>query len=373
MTGRASPHRQDRPLPTAVYQRQKEARRKVQRTLYHSAMRAIERYQRPRPKIPISNRSSKPTVYFLTPDYNIPAGGVRVMYRHVDLLNEAGIDAAVLHQGKGFRCTWFDNTTRVTDIRSSAVGPDDTLVVCELDVDIVAELQQPIRHLVLNQSGYLTWAQRGNDVAKHYASSADLIGVIVVSDYSARMLAYAYPGMTIRRIRNGIDHTRFYPPSGLKERRISYHPRRGRRELEHVIHMLRARGVLQNWELFPLDGLNQEDFAAGLRSSRIYLSLSCWEGFGLTSCEAMASGSYVIGFHGFGGQEFMRPEFSCPVETDDVIAVAEAVEKVIAADSADEQWCGERGRLASSFVLDQYSEERERHSVVSAYRDLLGI
>ena len=357
----------------AVYQRQQGARHAVQRTLYHSARQAFERYQRPRPKIPVSSRSSTPTVYFLTPDYDTPAGGVRVMYRHVDLLNEAGIEAAVLHQRKGFRCTWFDNTTRVTDIRSSAVGPDDILVVCELDVDIVTRLQQRVRHIVLNQSGYETWTRRGDDVARHYADAADLMGVIVVSEYSARMLTYAYPGLTIRRIRNGIDHTRFYPASEPRARRISYHPRRGHRELEHVVHMLRARGVLRDWELFSLDGLNQADFGAGLRSSRIYLSLSYWEGFGLTSCEAMASGSYVIGFHGFGGREFMRPEFSCPVETGDVIAVAEAVERVIAEDSHDEQWCEERGRLASAFVLDRYSEERERDSIVSAYRDLLAI
>jgi len=369
---RAVADRKDGFWSAVAHERKQNPRRAVQRALYHSTKQAVEQYKKPRPRIPLSNRSLTPTVYFLTPDHNAPAGGVRVMYNHVDLLNKAGIEAAILHQKKGFRCTWFDNTTRVTDIRSSAVGPDDTIVVSELDVDVVTALQQRVRHVVLNQSGYETWARRGDAVADHYSNAPDLLGVIVVSEYSAAMLKYAYPKLTIRRVRNGIDATRFHPSNEPTARRICYHPRRGRRELDHVMNMLRARGALRDWETFSLDGLNDKDFAAEMRSSRITVNLSYWEGFGLTTCEAMACGSYVIGFHGFGGREFMRPEFSCPVETGDVIAVAEAIERVIAEDSLDEQWCQSRGQLASAFVFEQYSLEKERESVVSAYRHLLG-
>ena len=41
-----------------------------------------------------------PTVYFLTPDFDTPAGGNRVIYRHVDILNSVGIPAFVLHCAK---------------------------------------------------------------------------------------------------------------------------------------------------------------------------------------------------------------------------------------------------------------------------------
>ena len=138
-----------------------------------------------------------------------------------------------------------------------------------------------------------------------------------------------------------------------------------------MLYLLRDR--LQGWELVRLDGLRQTEFAAGLRSSRITLCLPYQEGFGLPAAEAMACGNYVIGFHGFGGREFMRPEFSCPVETGDVLAVAKAVERAIVEDSADESWCVSRGKLASAFVLDAYSRERERESVRAAYADLLAI
>ena len=100
--------------------------------------------------------------------------------------------------------------------------------------------------------------------------------------------------------------------------------------------------------------------------------MSPWEGFGLPAAEAMACGNYVIGYHAFGGREFMRSEFSCPVGVGDVLAVASAVERTIEDDSRDEDWCISRGLLASEFILKQYSTQRERESVVAAYSDLLG-
>jgi len=53
------------------------------------------------------------TIYYGCPDKDYPVGGVRVIYRHVDLLNRNGFDAFVLHHYFPFRCTWFENATRV--------------------------------------------------------------------------------------------------------------------------------------------------------------------------------------------------------------------------------------------------------------------
>ena len=234
-------------------------------------------------------------------------------------------------------------------------------------------LRQRVRHIVLNQGAHLTWVHRGDEVNRHYISSDDLLGVVTVSEYSAQMLRYAYPRRSVHRVYNCVNKTLFHLPSSMKPKQISYFPRRGRQELAQVLQLLHARGSLRDWKVVPLDGMDQRSFAAGLRSSRITLNLSFQEGFGLPAAEAMACGSYVIGFHAFGGREFMRPEFSCPVETGDALAVAEAVERAIDADSYDGEWCKIRGQMASAFVLDEYSEQRERESVAFVYKALLDI
>lgn len=341
------------------------------RAAYRRAKQAAEKRRNPPLKIPVTDKMATSRVYFLTPDFNEPAGGIKVIYRHVDILNEAGIDAAVLHQRKGFRCSWFDNDTKVADVSSSTVGPGDVLVVSELHVDNLIGLRPGIRHVVLNQSGYRTWTHRGDLVAEHYSSSPDLLGIVVVSEHSTQMLEYAFPERQIRRVYNGIDGKVFHPPSGAKRRQITYFPRRGQEDLELVLNMLRGRGVLQGWDVIPLKGLSQETLLERLQASRITLALSWWEGFGLPPAEAMACGNYVIGYHAFGGREYMRPEFSCPVDVGDVLAVASAVERTIANDSRDEDWCVSRGMQASAFILEQYGVDRERESVVAAYSDLL--
>jgi hypothetical protein len=43
-------------------------------------------------------------IYYGCPDKDYPVGGIRVIYRHVDLLNRNGFDAFVLHHYYPFRC-----------------------------------------------------------------------------------------------------------------------------------------------------------------------------------------------------------------------------------------------------------------------------
>jgi glycosyltransferase involved in cell wall biosynthesis len=52
-----------------------------------------------------------------------------------------------------------------------------------------------------------------------------------------------------------------------------------------------------------------------LGSCRYLVSLSPAEGFGLIPLEAMAMGTVVLGFDGFGGREYMRSGQNCLVTT----------------------------------------------------------
>src|SRR5439155_2004537 len=98
-----------------------------------------------------------PVVYYLTPDDNSPRGGVRVNYRHVDLLNAGGIEAAVLHTRTGFRCDWFANETRVVGASDVTLHPDDALVVPQKYATGVGLLPSVTRKPVFTQGPYYTF------------------------------------------------------------------------------------------------------------------------------------------------------------------------------------------------------------------------
>ena len=149
--------------------------------------------------------SRAPQVYFLTPDYDRPAGGIRVIYRHVDILNEAGIPAFVVHQQRGFACTWFEHQTQLTDVKAVRLTSRDLLVVSELDVDLLGRLAPDVRHVILNQNSHLTW-QRGTEWARRqYTNAGGLVGVITVSAHNQRccnmpLEISTLPGCTFRSI-----------------------------------------------------------------------------------------------------------------------------------------------------------------------------
>lgn len=312
-----------------------------------------------------------PTIYFLTPDHDRPSGGIRVIYRQVDILNAAGIRAFVVHQRRGFRCSWFRNATPVIDVASAGMGTRDLLVVSEVDGDLLGRLLPGTRHVIFNQNSHLTWRHGGAALPRHYSTNPDLVGALTVSEHNAEMLRYAFPRLAVHRVHLGIDASLFHADDRPKPRRITYMPRRGGDDAHQVLELLRGRGVLDGWEVLPLDGLSHEEVAAELRTSRIFLAFTYQEGFGLPAAEAMACGNHVIGYHGFGGREFFRPEFSAPVPLGDVLGFAEAVEAALGCERADPHWCRSRGEAAAGFILDQYSQAREAEEVAAIYSKLL--
>ncbi|MGN6331342.1 MAG: glycosyltransferase family 4 protein [Motilibacteraceae bacterium] len=308
-----------------------------------------------------------PRVYFFTPDHDRPAGGVQVMYRHADALNAAGVPAAVLHQRPGFRCTWFPNDTVVTDVKRAQVCPEDLLVVPEIDADLLPGLPPTLPHVVLDQSGHLTWARRTDALDRHYRSAPQLRGVVTVSEHCVDLLSYAFPTLPVARVHDGVDTALFHPPERPAGRRIAYLPRRGRDDAVQVLAMLRVRGALDGWEVVALDGLPQARLADELRRTSVFLTFPYQEGFGLPAAEAMACGCYVVGFHGYGGREYLLPGFSSPIETGDTLTMARTVEAVLRREREEPGWCARRGRLAADHVSTTYSLERERREVQQIY------
>src|SRR5215208_1690246 len=65
---------------------------------------------------------AKATLYFFTPDLPHVLGGVRQIYRQVDVLNANGFNAWVVHRKKGFRIKWFEHETRVMLAELRKVG-----------------------------------------------------------------------------------------------------------------------------------------------------------------------------------------------------------------------------------------------------------
>jgi hypothetical protein len=341
------------------------------RRAYQGAGRiARERREAP-PRLRVGDAKGSGTIFYLTPDFDEPSGGVRTMYRHVDVLNQTGRRASVLHGRPRFRCTWFENETTVADASSTILGRSDLLVIPEVFSALLPTLPAGTSHVVFNQGCHLTWRRAPELVSRHHRESIDLRGVMTVSAHSAELLRYAFPRLAVHRVRHAIDPGTFSTGTSDRTRRVCYLPRRGSEDATVVIEMLRSRGALEGWQVVALDGLAPSELARELRESTIFLSFAYQEGFGLPPAEAMACGCYVVGFDGFGGREFFRPELSRPVPVGDVLAMAQALEEVLAQESRQPGWCAARGLAASRFVLDEYSAVHEQGDIGRFYDAVL--
>jgi hypothetical protein len=315
---------------------------------------------------------SPPGIFFFYPDFAHPVGGMRIAYRHVDLLNKLGHRARMVHRAKGFRCTWFENATPVLAAEDVRVRPEDIVVLPEIVEPRHALAYPGIKLVIFNQGAYCTFQSHGwqkEDRQTPY-TSPDLLGVFVVSEDNFEYLAYAFPGLRLLRYRCSIN-PRLFAPGRTKRNLIAFMPRRGFEDVRQVLNIVKFRGLLDDYELRPVEGLSLEQVAEVLSEVKIFLSSGTHEGCPLPPLEAMACGCLVVGYHGFGGREYFRPEFSFPVEVGNVQQFAHTLERVLLRLKDDPDSVESMARQASQYVLEHYSEEREEESVRHGWETLL--
>ena len=342
------------------------------------------------------------TIYYLCPEHKTPVGGVRVIYQHVDILNRNGLPAYVVHKKKGFRVNWFENTTpivywpdnllnRLITKFKRRLDPDrvielpirggtrpvidatDILVIPELyGPDLAAAFGRSIKKVILNQNSYLTF--NGYSLNKERLITPyhhqDLLATLINSVDGEQYLQYAFPDLPLYRFRLSIDPKRF-AFQGKKRKQLCFSRIKNQQDAMQVINILKFRGVLKDFEIVPFINIPQTEVARIYQESLLFLSFGYPEGFGLPAAEAMACGCVVIGFHGGGGREFFKPEFSYPIEQGDIIGFARAVEEVIQCFERDPASILEKGRLAANYIREQYSVELEEKEVIGAWNSIL--
>src|SRR5439155_12177783 len=152
---------------------------------------------------PMSDR----LLLFVCPATNTPSGGIRMIYRQVDMLNRHGFHAFVVHDQPGFRCDWFENSTPILDPGTAAWTPRDIIAAPELASSHLFDGSAGIPKVIFNQKCYSTFFPWPDDAALARIAylRPDVIAAIVVSQDSEAYLRYAFPRLTIHRLHYSID------------------------------------------------------------------------------------------------------------------------------------------------------------------------
>lgn len=307
-------------------------------------------------------------IYYLCLDDNEAAGGRYVIYRHVDILNNNGIEAAVLHQQVPFRLSWFDNVTQVRYMNYVKYQPDDVFVLPETWRDFLYDDLKDYRKVVFCQNPYYSIHARENPNG-HVFQRKDVVGLMTCSRESKRLLEYMYDReATI--VRNAPDQQIFYM-IGEKHPEIGVMPRKGGHELEMVLGIAKLQGWLDGWSVLNIQGATLEGVGYYMRRSAVFMASGYPEGLPAPAMEAMLCGCAVVGYHGIGAKEYMLPEFCKPVEIFDIEAYCEGLKETLELyrDNPAEIW--RRNDLAARYIKENYSAAQQEKDLLDFWKGIL--
>lgn len=299
-------------------------------------------------------------IWFVVPPNPRPSGGVTKLLEFADSLRNDGRDTEVLcDAGRSLRPGWVSDRQlrRPEDV---CLKSSDLLVLPEFMADKFAEVRG-IHKIIANQNTFMA-------VSACYEDE-DVIGHLVVSEYSRQHVSRMIGHRAVWRVRHGIDHELFRPAE-RKRRVVAYMPRKMPHHLRDVITATaRDSDAAASWEFVAIDGMPRERVATVLGQATVFLSTSTEEGFGLPPAEAMACGAYVVGYAGQAGREFLLPEHATPVAEGDVVAFIDATLEVLRAATKDPAPFLERGRAAARFVSRNYTMSNQRSDLLKAFSE----
>jgi hypothetical protein len=328
------------------------------------------------PARPAARSADRPDIYYFAFSHDRPTGGNKHTYRHVDLLNEAGLRAVAFHADPGFqRYAWFDNDTPVVgpvEFARSFRPARDFLVLPE---DLGARmLQFPGRKVVFNKNIYLGARAlgRGPATTDPYLDPT-VTAAFAVSDHNAAYLRHAYPGLPVHRVQAEIDGRRFLPlPLGQKRRWIATNAK-APGEVLSLLHLLRARSQrghnqLADFEWQFLEGRTEQEVADVLKQSLLFVFLSTEEGLARMPAEAMSCGCLVVAYDVGGQREYLLP--ASRFEVGDFLGMAARIERIAAA--LPEQLPALQAEAdAGREAVARYSFGAQRESVLAAWSAIL--
>jgi hypothetical protein len=247
-------------------------------------------------------------IYYYTPDTNEPSWGIGMLYTHVRLLRESGINARVLHDRYPFRPKWLDlDAPRAYLNRPSfRAKSSDILVVPE-----IVAAREPIcrircRRIVFVQASSLIVA--GLRGAKNYRQLGYESALAVMPhiqeilqkhfDMDAALAPpciapYFFEDAAVRE-------------GNARKRQIVLYPKRLCEDYGIVVSVLRRRLRGSGWRVVELRNKTHRQVARVMREAAFHVNVNCQESFNATVPEAMAAGCIPICYEAFGGRDYLQ-------------------------------------------------------------------
>ena len=271
-------------------------------------------------------------IIYLIPTYdNKPSGGVKVIYKHAEFLQEIGINTNVLHVYKPrFICNWFKHSMHTRSYANFNIA-EDFLVIPEV---IAGELglfclRNNLKYAIFVQNGYLIQKGLGKESKQNLLNvykNSEII--LTISKSTEDYVKNIFNFNDLKKIIRVNPYVENHYAENAKYFLITYMSRKLSEHSRNVLFYLKNK-INKKWRFIDIDGFNEDKTMNILNKSKIFLSFSDQEGLGLPPIEAAICKNFVIGYTGRGGDEYFKKPIFTKIDYGDLISFSsKVIEKV---------------------------------------------
>ena len=293
-------------------------------------------------------------------------GGIKVVYRHAELLTQSGLDACVWQpEGKP---AWFESTACILNEPRISPSANDILVFPETLNGLLAELVQadlPAKKVLYCQNHHYALF---NSIPPERMAGLGFAAIACQSHVARNFLERVLHLKDVKIVPCVIDTDLFRPRQ--KRMQIAFVPRKLPRESAAIHRIFQLKyPALASTAWLPIENRPERDTAEIFGHSAIVLSLPFLESLGLVPLEAMACGALVAGFDGYGGREYATPENGIWLPPDHLEEAADALALLIQKFTRNDPEIV-RMRDAGFATTKRYSKDNARSALLEFYGPL---
>lgn len=285
-------------------------------------------------------------IVYLSPAINRPIGGIKVIYRHSQMLNEAGFTSSVFHpESPLFVCDWFKHQAKIRLGRKKwfrkkhemyeakpFLPREDFLVIPEVWANQIGRqcLERKLKYAIFVQNGYQIYEGGKNDFSllnKVYERASIILSI---SENTTNMIRMTFPQVQAGRILRMFPNISeaFRTQLHDKQKLITYMPRKLGQHAQLMKFFLQ-NSIPVDWAIKEIDNRNEMEVVTLLQQSSIFLSFCELEGCPLPPLEAALSGNLVVGYTGEGAKEYFIPPIFTAIENGNFIEFVRATKEII--------------------------------------------
>ena len=307
-------------------------------------------------------KKKKINIIYIAPAHKNASGGSKVIYQHSELINKFKIDnmsSYILHLKKtkiskillslkkrmfskpSKKYGWHGNEMKA--VKSFVPSPswtkhkiqikNDMNFNAKTDFVILPEIWAHFANnfLIKNKIKYSIFVQgvyhmnSFYDHKKLFESYKRSEFIITPSEDTHRFLKKIFPNQKnkILKVNLSFDHKKF-KIADKKDNLITFMPRKLGDHF-HILSLLLFNKLPKKWKIESLSNLHEKELLTKLSKSKIFLSFSYLEGFGMPPLEAAIAGNKVIGYTGEGGKEYWRKPIFEEIHSGDLKRFSEKI------------------------------------------------